>query len=935
MVALGRILGFLGLICVACALNAPGSTTVGGVIETKGSKVYHGVIKEDAVGGTSVELDVPLFIEKNKDPVCGFTVFKSGALPIPFQVVLNDPKTGGADIILGRDQKLNFELTSNYQFEIAADDCATGAHSPIRDVVHIEVEDVNDFAPLWSQQTYTVEAVEGVLYKKLLQLHAIDGDGTPAFSKICHYILLTDEVPFKIDEQGYLENTEPLDYSTRHNFILEVVAEDCAQKRSDRLLVNIIVKPECKTGWQGLKNTIDYTTVSSHQSLADNATLELCGAVCEIKEVTLTLKLLSDHKDSASCPVDTKSLANRNAFCGVSPSAVSLLPAVQPDKESVFVFDGKSVAYPVDSVKVKASLQGHFTLSTWMRHVEQSADMEELKQHILCNADNEGMNRHHYSLFLHNCRLILLVRQEPGEDVDLNVFKPAEWRWKIDEVCDGAWHHYAISMDFPTVRLYVDGRLVVNSKHNPAVIDDWPLHPSKKVKGTKLVVGACWEGTEQHYSQFLHADLAELTLMNNETESDQVIQCLNNCHEKLDFHAISEMESGMSISMNSEMSQLSITGHSKQSVEKLLSRVGYINSRVISSSMSGNTLITADTSVTCSDGSNLSVAAASVVINLQSERDDHVTDESSLSLGASTQLTREEGEMKEGVKIFPDIVIYHHSDYATKDVEDGVVELNSCIVHTERQLDPTVERIHFSLTLANSLNLKIETNSHGLNIVGPAKLTNFVDMLRDLHYQHDRPEEMRSLSFSVMCSQQKGLTVSNQLIVELNVIHESHLNNNEAGHAVISKQQHEQPSVNKLLDETKPVDKHASGLGMALIVVVCVGFLLFMIVVAVMRVRTAHTRRHHTMNVNVEERQEMEWDNSSLTITVNPMERETVYDETEMNGLHGDETDSEDDIGSFHDDGPDSTDEEQEREKDREKDSKTNLEWDNSSTAAY
>ena len=60
------------------------------------------------------------------------------------------------------------------------------------------------------------------------------------------------------------------------------------------------------------------------------------------------------------------------------------------------------------------------------------------------------MNRHHYSLYVHNCRLIFLLRQEPLGN-DLNVFNPAEWRWKIPQVCDGQWHHYAISIDFPQV----------------------------------------------------------------------------------------------------------------------------------------------------------------------------------------------------------------------------------------------------------------------------------------------------------------------------------------------------------------------------------------------------------------------------------------------------------------------------------------------------
>jgi hypothetical protein len=52
------------------------------------------------------------------------------------------------------------------------------------------------------------------------------------------------------------------------------------------------------------------------------------------------------------------------------------------------------------------------------------------------------------------------------------------------------------------------------------------------------------------------------------------------------------------------------------------------------------------------------------------------------------------------------------------------------------------------------------------------------------------------------------------------------------------------------------------------IIVVCVGFLLFMIVLGVIRIRAAHARGTQ------EEMQdaEMAWDDSALNITVNPME---------------------------------------------------------------
>lgn len=50
---------------------------------------------------------------------------------------------------------------------------------------------------------------------------------------------------------GVLANTEPLDYSKKHNYILEVKAEDCGGLMSDKIMVNIAIKESCKVGWKG------------------------------------------------------------------------------------------------------------------------------------------------------------------------------------------------------------------------------------------------------------------------------------------------------------------------------------------------------------------------------------------------------------------------------------------------------------------------------------------------------------------------------------------------------------------------------------------------------------------------------------------------------------------------------------------------------------
>ena len=65
------------------------------------------------------------------------------------------------------------------------------------------------------------------------------------------------------------------------------------------------------------------------------------------------------------------------------------------------------------------------------------------------------MNRHHYSVFVHGDKLVLLLRREAEDASDMEVFKPAEWRWKIPEINErDQWHHYAISMNFPHVSIY-------------------------------------------------------------------------------------------------------------------------------------------------------------------------------------------------------------------------------------------------------------------------------------------------------------------------------------------------------------------------------------------------------------------------------------------------------------------------------------------------
>lgn len=71
-----------------------------------------------------------------------------------------------------------------------------------RAVVHIQVNDVNEFAPVFREPQYQAAVTEGKIYDSILQVEATDQDCSPQYSQICNYQITTTNTPFAIDRNG-------------------------------------------------------------------------------------------------------------------------------------------------------------------------------------------------------------------------------------------------------------------------------------------------------------------------------------------------------------------------------------------------------------------------------------------------------------------------------------------------------------------------------------------------------------------------------------------------------------------------------------------------------------------------------------------------------------------------------------------------------------
>lgn len=921
---------------------------------------YHGLIKENE---TLVEVTPAI---RARGPLCSFLILNNKHHgEAPFEIMVIDENEARLRV----RYPLNCEKRRNYKFDIAAVGCDGSYSNTVP--VHITVTDVNEFAPVFSQAAYVKAVDEGRVYDEILRVEAVDRDCTPRYGDVCKYEILTDRSqPFTIDNEGVIRNTEALDYEKSHNHILSVVAYDCGMMQSAPVMVTIKVNKPCRAGWKGVAERVDYAPGSGPLALFPAARLDTCQSDERCPGVTRIQAAVSLQASRAGsgCDRDTYSLHSQRTICGLDPKTIDLLPSpgvgnewaksLKPDSgrdgEQMFEFDGETTAAIVPESVLPHGLASTFSISTWMRHAPPPDNDKHRKEHVLCLADDHKMNRHHYALFVRNCRLILLLRRDFGEG-DLNIFRPAEWRWKLPEVCDNEWHHYAVNVRFPNVELFVDGEPYrAPDAKGPEVIDDWPLHPAHGVN-TTLVIGACWQGTESDMKHHLRGWLAGLGVARGAVQPPRALACLAHCRE------------GLSLAPDLYLKSVSVEGDGVADVETLLRRVAYGDARAFPTP--GRRNVHVATTITCDNGRMIKARPAESYIMVLAPQTP------SILLNGSEDLARDYTHFRTGLTVFPDLAVRVLAGGNGHPMAEASQKLDSCVVSVYPALNPDHEALALRdvAELPLRYDIRAAVTRDGVILTGADTVHNYQKVLRDIIYSNKKPAYYLNRVFKLTCSELNGRFTSNEYVQTLTVVHPHMSGASEAG---LAREMHPSGMADKMdavardkqwehlhhgshVVSPRVYAAHAQRDGHSaevptprlidlrdhqptnhvalLIGVVSMGVLVVVGGVALARARASRARPRaprtprappalHALRPRGDT--EMAWDDSALTITVNPME-ESVPSCATHAGADSSDGESCSDTDSEHHDSSDDDDEVMPGKEHKYRNI-SQLEWDNS-----
>ncbi|KAF8362054.1 casy-1, partial [Pristionchus pacificus] len=898
------------------------------LIELGGADSIVGSIREDELILNTVPA---LAINSESGPVCAYRIINKADKTVSkdFAAEVLDRYTGQALIRVTDATKLDCKK-AEYELELTASKCdeENVVSEPVP--LKVTVKDTNNHEPAFEHPWYTVTVDEGKMHTEIVRVSATDADCGHPYGEVCEYQITNgmEKTPFEITKEGVIRNTAPLNASAAHSYILTVVAQDCGMRKSKSALVTVNVKKACIEGVSGVSDKQSFTSSSSSFLVAPKAEIALCPEVenkCTVKSATAELSMRLGHLQEGCGRQDAPIYTNETIkSCGLHAAAAVLLEdeatfVGDDGKEEKKLAEGAAKAHIVPVNAFDGLVPDKFALSFSMRHAAGSKQEQADKQHVLCESDDTGMNRHHFSVYVRHCKLEVVLRREAGAAAE---FRAAEWRWATPEVCDDKWHSYSVLFDdIDNVSLVIDGKAFKSDERNPEILDDWPLHKTKAVK-TRMVVGACWHGRTLSLAQFFKGSLANIRLLAGASETPSAISCAHACPERFQSYDDSAV-------FGEDKTTISFTAPTVAELQKKIQGIAYENVRA--SPTPGHRPVRLQTTVECTEGKTISLPELKTYIIVEK------APAPILSISGAAEVSATQKQLQIGTAMVPGLkltVSVIGEDGETEDVTSDR-KLDSCKVHLKPARDMDLEYFSSPATLIASTHIDFEHDKQGIVLRGEEWASVYQEVIEKIHYFNTRPDAYAKRIYTVQCTMEQGKVVSNEFVVTASIrgvvwstfpTTSRRIQEREPGNSLSKLQmsidaaptasvalplpsddsaqdsssseevskQHYEPSFDQIggsrlqnilemeLPRPKALLSHhgydmggqgaVAGGAVAVVVVVCVGFLLVLLVVGVLKMRDTPMPRRHRKNRRGQQDHGMEWDDDGMNITVNPLD---------------------------------------------------------------
>ncbi|XP_078494433.1 calsyntenin-1-like isoform X2 [Ciona intestinalis] len=888
---------------------------------------FFGSIAEDTY---VVEIHPPLVaIDKDAPRVPGLICeYRLHNLPenngeeIPFMVNVVDRRTGDGEIVLKPNWDfLDCENQTEYSYLISAHDCGVGQtsegnyksqRSSMKSKIVIAVKDVNEYEPQFSTSNYSL-VTEGDIPggQPLINVEALDKDCSPKFSDICHYELIGEHANlFSISKNGVLHTQQVIGATSSPKLVeVSVVAYDCGGRKSVvPSTISILIKPVCEAQWTGFEKRVEVSpNVAGVVPLIINPTLTTCLPQSDVISIEVTVSMdINDVEKITGCDRNTYLLHEESNLCDESDrKLIELLPsttlseedtiqpninngvqpvikAIENNSEKIYEFDGATQAVLVTNTQLLESLNdlnlsSTFSISFKMFLDPTSNMTGNRKATVLCKSDSAGLSRH----IAEHCRVMVLLRQEDGSR---GVLKPAEWHWKLTNKngCKGIWYEILINVDFPNVTLIVNGEQLI-----PYLIaDDYPLHSIPHPP--QWVIGAAYEGRTSSVTQFFHGKLSNIMIYVGRMENTQVFMCANRCKEgiKSNEKGQREFERG---------STFTVAANTEDGIISKIKSLVYFNEEHFPKP--GERKMNIETSLSCFHNTSMcpTIPTFQMYVMVLPMEDPVIT---ITGYGSIARAGSDLLKTATGVLLFKEITVMTKVSNNPQ-ITDMPIEqnLDRCEIKQTRKDEGFGKFKVRARHLMRKRKMYLEKLSDGIAIRGAQSLAVYEQVLRGIIYRNERALFCKEITFTLACSGLGGRFHSNVYHLTLTVLHTNlrltpYHEPTSSTNTVLLKQDMPILPAALVATDTKDVgtlesedsDGKTSVTTLVLAIGGCLVLVGLLIVPAMLHTQLSGSKPidadndHEVASLDEIGKEindgDLDWDDSAMTITVNPLEDE-------------------------------------------------------------